>query len=868
MGKIVLLDELTINQIAAGEVIERPASVVKEMLENSIDAGAKNIIIEIKNGGISLIRISDDGCGISEDDMEIAFERHATSKIRSASDLQTVKTMGFRGEALASIAAIANVEMISKTAEDDIGHKIVVEGGKIIEKSEIGSITGTKITVQNLFYNTPVRYKFLKKNYTEAGYIEDVVTRIALVNKGVAIKLINNDKVLLQTTGSLDTKNMIYSVYGKDIANGIKEVEYTYEDIKVTGVIGLPEIARSNRSNQLFFVNGRYVKDKNLTAAIEQAYKNLIPTGKYAFAILNLEMNANEVDVNVHPAKLEVRFQDEQKVFKAVYHTVKYALDTISNFSQEMPSKVIEGQEIIQDEKVSDNSFENTDNTITENNIEENNKKSFGGLFKKFKKEKENEIDDFEEDKNNTLLEIFNSRKNKQDLSKPLEFIKNKDLPDKVVENVVDEIPKVNVTEQIVLSEDKEQFDKKENDVKAEDTSENELKEKLMIANEDIAEKEIQIGDTLVSSNTRELDVNVNEALKDSTIIMDSVEQIKNQETTVIPNLKETELEETQIIKNINEEILKDEEIGTDVETIEDKQEVSEAKVPSLDSVEKITSKILEMKMNTLDSTQMIDTAKVREAMAESQKITPEFADMYKKTFGVDANEIRKEKQLEKLEREKINVSNEFESAENDSLFEKQEVKEKINYKFVGIAFKNYIIIEYKNEMYIIEENSARERINLERVKYNYYSTEKDSTSLLLPDIVTCTFKEMSIARENIELFRNAGFDFEEFGENTIKLTCVPSMCEEFNTKTLFLNILNEIGDIAVNDIQEKEKKFIRAVAINSIEEQKVPMTEEEIDDLIQDLLSLEDPFSAEQGRPTAIKMSRADIEKKFARRK
>ena len=326
MGKIVLLDELTINQIAAGEVIERPASVVKEMLENSLDAGAKNITVEVKNGGISFIRITDDGCGISEDDMEIAFERHATSKIRSAGDLQTVKTMGFRGEALASISAIANVEMISKTESDDVGHKIVVEGGKILEKSEIGAVTGTRITVQNLFYNTPVRYKFLKKDYTEAGYIEDIVTRVALVNKSVAIKLINNGKVLLQSTGSTNTQNIIYSIYGKDVANGIKEVEYEYEDIKITGVVGLPEIARSNRSNQLFFINNRFVRDKNLTAGTEQAYKNLIPAGKYAFVILNLEMNPAQVDVNVHPAKLEVRFQDESKVFKAVYHAIKYAL--------------------------------------------------------------------------------------------------------------------------------------------------------------------------------------------------------------------------------------------------------------------------------------------------------------------------------------------------------------------------------------------------------------------------------------------------------------------------------------------------------------------------------------------------------------
>ena len=326
MGNIVLLDELTINQIAAGEVIERPASVIKEMVENSIDAGATNITVEIKNGGISYIKVTDNGKGIAQDDLEIAFERHATSKIRSAEDLNSVTSMGFRGEALASIAAISKIEMISKTEEQETGYRIVVEGGDVLEKEETGCQTGTSITVKNLFYNTPVRYKFLKKDYTEAGYIEDVITRIALVNPTIALKLINAGKTIIQTNGSGDLKSVIYSIYGKDVANGIMEVTYQYEDITISGVIGKPEIARSNRSNQLFFVNKRYIKDKTLTAATEQAYKGLISIGKFGFVILNMEMNPAKVDVNVHPAKLEVRFEEENKVFQSIYHGIKDTL--------------------------------------------------------------------------------------------------------------------------------------------------------------------------------------------------------------------------------------------------------------------------------------------------------------------------------------------------------------------------------------------------------------------------------------------------------------------------------------------------------------------------------------------------------------
>ena len=287
MGNIVLLDDLTINKIAAGEVIERPASVVKEAVENSIDAGAKNITVEIRNGGISLIKITDDGCGISEDDLEIAFERHATSKIRKADDLLDVTTMGFRGEALASIAAISRVEMVSKKG-DEPAHKIVVEGGKTLEFSEAARNVGTTMTVENLFYNTPVRYKFLKKDYTESGYIEDIITRLALVNTDIAFKLISNGKTIIQTNGSGDMKSIIYSIYGRDVAEEIVEVNYQFENMRVTGVVGKAVIARANRSNQLFFINKRYVKDKNLTAAADQAFKGIVPVGRYGFLVLNV----------------------------------------------------------------------------------------------------------------------------------------------------------------------------------------------------------------------------------------------------------------------------------------------------------------------------------------------------------------------------------------------------------------------------------------------------------------------------------------------------------------------------------------------------------------------------------------------------
>ena len=783
MGNIVLLDDLTINKIAAGEVIERPASVVKEMVENSIDAGAKNITVEIKNGGISLIKITDDGCGIAADDMEIAFERHATSKIRKAEDLELVRTMGFRGEALASVAAIAKVEMISKKENEETAHKIVVEGGKTLEFTEAARNVGTTITVQNLFYNTPVRYKFLKKDYTEAGYIEDAVTRIALVNKNIAIKLISNGKTVVQTNGNGDLKTAIYTIYGKDVATETIELEYNYEDIKVSGIIGKPVIARGNRSNQLFFLNGRYIKDKNLTAAADQAYKGMIPVGRYGFIVLNLEMDPKLVDVNVHPAKLEVRFEEESKVFKAVYHAIKSSL---------AKSELVENVE-----------KENT-NTITKENVfssfdtkeaeEKEEKKGFSGLFQKIMKEP----DETEEElQNNALEEIFKFRQGLKNESAATSF--NTGIVEPVVTNEVNvEKENVNVAEDVLNYEN----------------------DSIKTINDNVVDKKITLGETLISSDTKEIDVNtVNEFIKDATTELLSTKLDNSQLTQIIntQDVRNEEMSKTQIIDLQKELLAQDTTVATkdsiNATTTQNTITLNEeTKTITEDVIDNgfasIAEKLVEAKLG-LDNTQIIDTSKVREALRETQKVedvevfeeNPEFDEMYKKTFGIDPFAVRKEKELENLEKEKLNATNDFSYAtENMNVFEDAEEKTpEIPYKFLGIAFSTYIIIEIKNEMYIIDQHAAHERIMYEKVKANYYDEgERDEQFLLLPDVISLTHKEMIIAKENVEMFNRAGFSFEEFGENTIKLMSVPSMCEDMNTKQLFLDILDEIDTVAV----------------------------------------------------------------------
>ena len=700
MGKIVLLDDLTINKIAAGEVIERPASVVKEVMENSIDAGASKITVEIRNGGISYIRVTDNGKGIMQDDMEIAFERHATSKLRSAEDLNEIKSMGFRGEALASIAAIAKVSLVSKTADSSTGYEVIAEGGKILSKQEAGCPNGTSITIENLFFNTPVRYKFLKKDFTESGYIEDVVTRIALVHPEIAIKLINTGKTVIQTSGNGDIKAVIYNIYGKEIAENLINIDYDYEDVQVKGVIGKPVISRSNRSNQLFFVNDRYVKDKTLSGAAEQAFKGFVTIGKHGFLVLNIKMDPQKVDVNVHPAKLEVRFQEESKIFKAVFHAIKEGL--------------LRGDLVADTE-----SIDGLDSTKTKYN------------------EEPIQPDIKVEQKDNTnFRDILNNQVQTQT---------NNDFLDK------------QATEQ-----------------KTEETFE-QVMAKL---------KKMQDVVKMARGQTTE-----------------KIEEQEGNITNVIEEPKETAI-------NMPEEETQDNNVETSDE---------------------------------------------------------DFLKMYEKNFGIAV------KPKEQKEDGNLDVSNDFKpiTGENISVFEEQANYTVIpSYKFIGIAFNTYIIIEMKDDLYIIDQHAAHERIMYEKIKANYYSdNEKNSQLMLLPDIITLTHKEMGIYKDNREMFKKAGFMVEEFGENTVKLSGVPDVLIDLETKELFLETLDEINTVARTAKQEIEEKFIATVACKAAVKAHMVLDREEVMQLLDKLLVLPNPFTCPHGRPTAIKMTKNEIEKKFSRR-
>lgn len=331
MGNIHILDTEISNKIAAGEVVERPLSIVKELVENSIDAGATSICVEIRNGGISHIRVTDNGCGMSEEDARICFLRHATSKIQTDSDLDAIYTLGFRGEALSSIGAVTRVTLYTKRAEDEAGTCVTCEGGEILTAKDAGTPNGTIVEVQDLFYNTPARLKFLKNNATEAGYISDIIGRLAFAHPEISFRLIRDGKEILFTPGDNKLINVVYAVYGKDYARNMLGVDYEFNGIRVSGVIGKGTLVRANRNNETFFVNKRYIKSALMIRALEEAYKNQIMISKFPTAILNVELDVSSVDINVHPTKLECKFSNEQDIYQAVYHAVKTALYALPN---------------------------------------------------------------------------------------------------------------------------------------------------------------------------------------------------------------------------------------------------------------------------------------------------------------------------------------------------------------------------------------------------------------------------------------------------------------------------------------------------------------------------------------------------------
>ena len=593
MKTIHVLDSKTINKIAAGEVIEKPASVVKELVENSIDAKANNITVEVMHGGISSIRISDDGIGINKEDIETAFLRHATSKIKDDKDLNTINTLGFRGEALASIACVSKVEVISKTKDSLTGRKVYIDGGKIIKSEDCGCPDGTTITVKELFFNTPARLKFLKSESREGIYITEVVQNLALSHPNVSFRYKANEKSYFITKGDGDLKSAILSIYGKEIYNNIIYLNSSVDFIRIEGYVGNSTIARASRTHQSIFINGRYIKNKTITAAVETAFKSMLTINKFPFFILNIYVNPEFIDVNVHPSKLEIKFQDEQMVFKAVYKSVKDVLLSKSDIL-EPPIKF-------------------TSNVPPM-------------YFKQGK------MDVFN-DKNENL---YSSNKNEQ--------------------------------------------------------------------NE---------GDRIKENN----DVNSNGA------------------------------------------------DGAEIDSPEIK--VSPSKIEPL--------------------------------------------------------------------------------------------------SIVGQLHFTYIIAEGKDELYMIDQHAAHERINYEKLLNEYKASSIKSQKLLTPIIIDLSFDEKETVNKNIDLFKNIGFEIDDFGSNSISIRAIPIIYGNPNIKDVFFEILSEIN-INESDVLNTINKVIYTMACKSSIKAGDKLNNMEMIKLVEELRHCENPYTCPHGRPTIIKTTFYELEKKFKR--
>ena len=854
MGKIVLLDDATINKIAAGEVIERPASVVKEIMENSIDAGANKITVEIRNGGISYIRVTDNGKGIMQDDMEIAFERHATSKLRNADELGKITSMGFRGEALASIAAIAKVDLVSKTADATTGYEVVIEGGKILSKSETGCSNGTSITIENLFYNTPVRYKFLKKDFTESGYIEDAVTRIALVHPEISIRLINTGKTIIQTSGNGEIKDVIYGIYGKEVAENLINVDYKYDDIEVQGVIGKPQISRTNRSNQLFFVNKRFVKDKTLSSATEQAFKGYTPIGKHGFLVLNIAMDPQKVDVNVHPAKLEVRFQEESKIFKAIYHAIRDSIvnDEIANSTK----NAVENNEEI---SLFNNTTSHAESSSVSKNINEFAKTSANSFEKNFSNSCENKSSN--EISENSTNSFEKNPTNDFGTTKKVETVNPEEA--KTEETFEDVMKKLRKMQNIIITAGvgkplEDDDNKNEKNAESTDTKAKAIVDRIMQENGAFKSNDemssIQnnaSNETTCTSGIENANANTDRnAYVDANINQNSNKDLneeKNADEKVDTNFENK-------VESLNESSEKFESMQQDEQAVADSNNSAEIKATVQDE-----QNSAEVENNELES----DTTESGKTEEHDQR----FLKMYEKNFGVAI------KKKEEPENDELNVSSEFKPVlgeENVSMFEGQsKFATKPVYKFIGLAFEKNILLEMKDNLYIIDQTVAQERIMFEQIRENYYSNNaKNSQLMLLPDVINLSRKQMSIYQDNREMFKKAGFTIDEFGENTVKLSGVPEVLIDLETKDVFIEVLEEINTVSRISTKEIEEKFISSVASKASEKVEIITDRERIIDLLDKLLVLPEPFKNVNGRNVAIKMSKTDIEKKFSRRK
>ena len=642
---INILDKDTIDKIAAGEVVERPASIVKELLENSIDAGSSSVTVEIKNGGIDLIRITDNGCGIASSEVKKAFLRHATSKIVSDKDLISIKSLGFRGEALSSIAAVSKCEMITKTRDELTGVRYYIEGGTEVEYEEIGAPDGTSIIIRDIFYNTPARRKFLKTASTEGAHISELVEKLAMANTEIAFKFISNGQIKLQTNGSGNLKDIVYQLYGKEISKALCNVDYEKNGIKIKGVVARPEVTRSSRNLENIFVNGRYIKDNIISKAVEDGFGDRLMQHQYPFCALNFDLDG--VDVNVHPRKMEVRFSDRN----FVYDNTKEAVEEI--FTTQSAVREVPVGKTSNEKKV----FVNTP-------------------------------------------EPFENKR--RDMS---------EIPEKVLQNKCEDVTK----------------------------------------------------DTLHSTG--------------------SDDEIKWR----VP--KENMYNPKDDMSFIRDENTK--RVYSDINDLSNKS-IKEVNIGNIDDAN---------------------------------------------PGGIKPSQL--------------------------SFFESESKK---YMKVIGQVFDTYWIVQLENEMYIIDQHAAHEKVMYERLLKESKANKLSSQMINPPIIVTLTDLEQNVLNEHMDEFRGIGFDIEEFGGKEYKINAIPNIFPSIPKAELFNEMLSDSTNYDVISPSELILAKVASMSCKAAIKGNMRISLLEANELFDELLSLDNPYNCPHGRPTVIKMTKQEIEKKFKR--
>ena len=678
MPEITLLNQETIDKIAAGEVVERPSSVVKELVENAIDAKATAVTVEIKEGGISFIRITDNGCGIERAQVPLAFLRHSTSKIKSVEDLMSITSLGFRGEALSSIAAVSQVELITKTYGELTGTRYVIEGSKEKENEEIGAPEGTTFIVRNLFYNTPARRKFLKTAQTEGNYINDLMERLALSHPGVSFKFINNGQTKMHTSGNSREKDMIYHIYGRDITSGLLVIDHKNEYFHVKGFIGKPLISRGNRNFENYFINGRYIKSALLSKSIEEAYKGFLMQHQYPFCVLYFSMDTDLLDVNVHPTKMELRFSNNEAIYKTLFEIIRGAL-THKDFIPEVP---------VQEEKI--RKRENIKTPLPE---------------------------PFERRGVETVRSggRFQPQDIQQGTGAQSGFAASKEN-----EDVQTTIPMQSAAPP----------------------------ENLSVFNSLLPKKETAVTEQ-------------------------SADRVSESNTYTVSK-----------------------------------------PVPQPIQADKTTASLPE------------ETAA---ALPES-KVTYEQQELAAVSEGFLTRDAKKK------------------------------------HKIIGQLFDTYWMVEYEDKLFIIDQHAAHEKVLYEKTMKKVREKTFSSQTLSPPIILTLSIEEIEMLekyREQIDAF---GYEIEPFGGKEYAVTAIPADFTGIDTKTMFLEMLDDFANINGNDSPNAIMEKVASMSCKAAIKGNQHISRPEAERLIDELLELENPYNCPHGRPTIISMTKYEIEKKFKR--